>query len=104
MDAIKTKHRLFRVYKRTGLQCDWLEFRTQRNKVSALLRRAKSDYVANLDSPQSLPNASAPNSATETFNPPHLHKLLRTLLKTKDTRIPDLTDNSGTTAQSDVAQ
>ena len=42
---IKTKHKQLRTYKATQLHSDWKLYTAQRNRVTALLRQAKSDFV-----------------------------------------------------------
>lgn len=84
-EAIKVKHKLYRNFKRVRTEADWACFKTQRNRVSALLRTAKSDYVAKIqhEHPDNCTNlvAGTVNDVAERTDTPRLHKLLGVLLK-----------------------
>ena len=78
---IKLKHRLYREYIKTRTNAKWQSFTAQRNRVTMLLRRAKSDFVQ-----------SAANNGTNNSN---LFRLMKCLRKTERKPIPSLKDNSG---------
>ena len=86
--AIKLKHQLFRSYHREKSVENWSLFKTQRNMVCTLLRRAKSAYVTGLSESES--TVAPLGIQSQSFRVPRLHKLIRNLLKPKSTHIPDL--------------
>lgn len=109
-EEIKKKHRCYRLYKRTRTDDDWAAFKQQRNRVSTLLRAAKSHYVAKLQNDQfntgdqENPEANDEENTVEpsvSTNVPRLHKLLRVLLKQKSSFLPDLISDDGTAARND---
>ena len=86
---VKEKHRLFRRFKASRLDDDWEKFKKQRNRVSAVLRSAKSAFVSGL--PQ--------NNSDR--NQPRLYELLRCLLKSRNSVVPDLVSASKIVAKTD---
>ena len=91
--AIKKKHKLYRKFKKSKDDSDWVNFKQQRNKVCTLLKNAKSEYV-NLavggSSDKSKNERKQSESINPAFNPPRLHQLLRCLLRQRESAIPDL--------------
>ena len=75
ISQIKRKHFLFRQYLQCRTEAKWQAFTEQRNKVTSLLRRAKSDFVT---------------SSSGDFHKHRLHTVLRHLRKTQASAIPDL--------------
>lgn len=81
INQVSVKHQLYRRYLRTHLNDDWQAFTKQRNLVTSLLRRAKSDFVcAKGDSEQDISR---------------LHTLMNAVHTKGDTEIPDII-SSGT--------
>lgn len=111
---VKTKHRLFRLHKRHPTSSSWQTYTTQRNLVCRLLRRAKSDYVTRLAQTQDedLDDKTVAGEHTSRSTPPpdrntatdipRLHQLLRCLLRSKDSTVPNLQLPDGTFATADV--
>ena len=81
LSQIKTKHKQFRTYKATQLDSDWKLYTAQRNRVTALLRQAKSDFV---------------QQTTSTGT--NLHRLLKHLKKPPKQTIPTLSTANSTAA------
>ena len=75
-NAIREKHRLYRAYLRTRTPCNWTAYTTQRNKVTHLLRIAKSTYVS--------------NGTGTSHSTPNLHKLMRGLQSSQRPTLPDM--------------
>ena len=73
MKEIKDKHRKHRIYLHSRSPDDWNTFTAQRNRVTTLLRRAKSDFVNN-------------STASSTS----LHRLMKHLTTATKQRIPEL--------------
>lgn len=88
IQEIKLKHALYRRYLQSRSNTDWNTSRQQSNRVSALLKHAKSEYVSKNLSTAPNPDGE-PSSLT---NGPHLHSLMRCLLKQKRKAIPELLD------------
>ena len=75
---IKHKHKLYRSYLKCQSPTTLDTFKSQRNKVTHLLRIAKSDFVL-----------ASTNPAT-TFNKPNLHYLMKSIRKPTKSPIPEL--------------
>eukprot|EP00117_Sycon_ciliatum_P046039 scpid19225/ scgid33023/ Probable RNA-directed DNA polymerase from transposon X-element; Reverse transcriptase len=73
LKEIKDKHRKHRIYLHSRSPDDWNTFTAQRNRVTTLLRRAKSDFVNN-------------STASSTS----LHRLMKHLTTATKQRIPEL--------------
>ena len=76
LHQIKFKRSLYRQYLLCRTDARWTTFTNQRNKVTRLLRRAKSDFVL---------------SSQDEFHKPRLHTVLKCLRKTPKKCIPDMT-------------
>lgn len=74
---IKSKHSLYRAYLKTRTEATWLRFTAQRNRVTTLLRRAKSNFIES-------------TTNTSHYNKQHLYKLVRCLKKSPVRPIPGL--------------
>ena len=96
---IKRKHSLYRRYLHSRSYADWLASRQQSNRVSTLLRHAKSEYIRS-----NLSNNDTPRETSSDVNGPRLHNLVRCLLKQKRKSIPTLQDgDSHATSDKDKA-
>lgn len=84
---VRLKHRLFRKYRKSGANEDWLRFKRQRNVVSSLLRKAKSSYVYDLE------NCDAQSRATHSL--PRLHRLVACLTRPQKETMPALLSPEG---------
>lgn len=87
--AIKAKRRLFREYIQKKTQGAWSQYRLQRNKVTSMLRVAKSEFVSDITHPR--------NTHSSTHRP-RLYKLMKALKIPPPQTIPDLTDDTSTAA------
>ena len=87
---IKHKHKLYRSYLKCQSPTTWDTFTSQRNKVTHLLRIAKSDFVL------------ASTNPAATFNKPNLHYLMKSIRKPTKSPIPEL--HTTTTTASSPAQ
>ena len=96
---VRKKHRLFRDYKKSPSPHAWSKFKEQRNKVTSMVRKAKSDFVLALgpDDHQSTgPNNSIPERTAD--HPPNLsrlHQFLGVFFKSKNSALPSLLEQSG---------
>ena len=75
---IKLKHSLFRRYTKSRSQTTWEEFTQQRNKVTSLLRAAKSSFVT---------------TSEQSVHKPRLHKLISCIKKPPPRPVPGLVTN-----------
>ena len=84
---VRKKHRLFRDNKKSQSPHAWSKFKEQRNRVTSIVRKAKSDFVLALgpgDYQSSGPNNSIPErTAAHPLNLPRLHQFLGVFLKSK---------------------
>ena len=89
--AIREKHRLSRTYKQNPTPHGWNMFKQQRNKVTSMLRTAKSDFIFTLATDEHR-NSETSHSARDgepaavglqSHNLPRLHQFLRVLTKSK---------------------
>lgn len=86
---ISQKHALFRQYLQSKSQETWHAFKVQRNKVTAMLREAKSAFICQQ-------NVPATDPTTPAFHHGKLHKLMGCLkLKAKE-EMPDISSNGST--------
>ena len=69
LKEIKDKHRKHRIYLHSRSPDDWNMFTAQRNRVTTLLRRAKSDFVNNSTASSTSPNYSYKTTHTRTRQP-----------------------------------
>ena len=89
---IKAKHNLYRRYKKTNDESDWVIYKKQRNHVCTLLKNAKSKYINRaVDGNSTSEDDNGNDAANNGFDPPRLHQLLRCLLRQRGSAIPDLT-------------
>ena len=76
LDHISLKHKLYRCYLRTQSANDWLAYTQQRNIVTCILRKAKSDFIcAKVDTALDIPR---------------LHSLVRALHTKGSSEIPNV--------------
>ena len=87
LTEIKHKHKLYRTYLHDKTKANWELFTSQRNKVTTLLRQAKSAFVLSSSDPQH-------------FNHTRLHQIINCLKTKTTTPIPDLTSDSHTATTS----
>ena len=88
LEEIKTKHSLYRRYLHSRTEADWTASRKQSNRVSNLLRQAKSACVTG--SIQS--EGDNVDEFLSVAHGPHLHNLMRCLLRQRRKPIPELVD------------
>ena len=86
-EAIKAKHKSFRLHLARKTLATWTAFCKQRNWVSLQLRSAESNFVS------SATNAEPSESS---MSHPNLYKLMKALKKPPQQNIPDLTDDTST--------
>ena len=102
---VRKKHRLFRDYKKSPSPHAWSKFKEQRNKVTSMVRKAKSDFVLALgpDDHQSTgSNNSIPErTADHPLNLPRLHQFLGVFFKSKNSAVPSLLEQSGRIVEDD---
>ena len=102
---VRKKHRLFRDYKKSPSSHAWSKFKEQRNKVTSMVRKAKSDFVLALgpDDHQSTgPNNSIPErTAYHPLNLPRLHQFLGVFFKCNNSAVPSLLEQSGRIVEDD---
>ena len=102
---VRKRHRLFRDYKKSPSPHAWSKFKEQRNKVTSMVRKAKSDFVLALgpDDHQSTgPNNSIPErTADHPLNLPRLHQFLGVFFKSKNSAVPSLLEQSGRIVEDD---
>ena len=100
--AIRLKHHRFREYLKDRTPEKWTLFKEQRNTVTALTRRAKSNYVTGLDTAQPANANTHPRPPDEhnTCSLPRLYKLTRSLLgRNAKEKIPQLETTCPITTQ-----
>ena len=81
LTGIKLKHKLYRTYLHDRSAHNWESFTSQRNKVTTMLRRAKSTFVLSQSHP-------------DNFSHSNLHKVVKCLKTKTCTPIPDLINQS----------
>ena len=81
LTSIKLKHKLYRIYLHDRSAHNWESFTSQRNKVTTMLRRAKSTFVLSQSHPDNFSHSS-------------LHKVVKCLKTQTSTPIPDLINQS----------
>lgn len=82
-NEINKKHKLYRVYLKTRTPENWCTYTMQRNRVTALLREAKSAFVSNFQS-------TSNSSSSQPISLPKLHTLMRCFNKQRRRDMPDL--------------
>ena len=108
--AIREKHRLFRTYKQNPTPHGWNMFKQQRNKVTSMLRTAKSDFIftlatdehRNSETSHSARDGEPAAAGPQSHNLPRLHQFLRVFTKSKPSFTPPLLDDSGSLVEKDV--
>ena len=87
LSAIKDKHKRYRTYLKDKSNSNWQQFTTIRNKVTTLLRNAKSVFVQ--------------SATTDAIRNARLHRIMKCLKQKTATPIPDLhhPPHEATTAQ-----
>ena len=87
LSAIKDKHKRYRTYLKDKSNSNWQQFTTIRNKVTTLLRNAKSVFVQ--------------SDTTDATRNARLHHIMKCLKQKTATTIPDLhhPPHEATTAQ-----
>ena len=81
LTGIKLKHKLYRTYLHDRSAHNWESFTSQRNKVTTMLRRAKSTFALSQSHP-------------DNFSHSNLHKVVKCLKTKTCTPIPDLINQS----------
>ena len=82
VNEINSKHKAFRSYLKDRTPENWRTFASQRNRVTQLLRDAKSTFITD--------HLHRNTQATESFSTPKLNTIMRCLTKPKKRAIPDL--------------
>lgn len=88
VNAIRTKHKLFRTFIRTRCHEDWSLFKTQRNHVTALVREAKSAFV--MSSLQDEKNTASSQTPSSQLNRSNLYSFMKCIKTRPAADIPTL--------------
>ena len=107
LSQIKLKHQLYRAYGRMRDTKSWQAFVKQRNLVTSLLRKAKSDFVESTAHLTDLTTSKDPYNAIDQPTPistTNLHRMMKCLNTRPSNTIPDLQHNNETfTSSTDKA-
>ena len=108
--AVRRKHALFRRYQHQRTQVRWQEYCKQRNRVSALSRQLKSDFLLKSTNQTETASTSGPPDVSDHPQPatshsaPRLYQLLRCLLKNKSAFFPDMLSADGNLVTTDLGK